>query len=304
MVPSELSLLGVALFGSLAYGGGDFIGGRATLRLSPVGVIALAQIAALMLAATAVPWSGWSLLTGPTARVLIGNALVPGLSGGLFYAVALAALYRGIAEGRAALVTPVFAIVSVLVPLAADAVLGRALSQTQIGGLLLCGVAVVLLAQVRDATTGHGPHFSFRLGVIGGMADGIADVCLGAQPLTQALDALMIARATMAALAVGVLICAALRVRPQVAAGRRVSPVALLVAASLAIGAGLCDAMGHYSYVLLATQGSISVASALVGVLSAAVVVLLAVALLRERLAAPQLAGFVAGAAGIFALSG
>lgn len=91
---------------------------------------------------------------------------------------------------------------------------------------------------------------------------------------------------------------------------RRGAPVthlparALVTAGLLAIGAGICDALGHVSYVALATRGHISVASALVGVLSSAVVILLAVALLRERLAAVQVAGFVAGAAGILALAG
>ena len=75
------------------------------------------------------------------------------------------------------------------------------------------------------------------------------------------------------------------------------------LAALLAIGAGICDALGHISYVTLATAGHIAVASALVGVLSAAVVILLAVTLLRERLSAPQLAGFAAAALGIAALA-
>ncbi|MCB1388549.1 MAG: hypothetical protein KDK12_05285, partial [Rhodobacteraceae bacterium] len=97
MVASELSLLGVALIGSLAYGGGDFIGGRASLRLSPVGVIVLAQFAALAVAALAIPWPGRSLWNGP-ANVVLG----PGVAGGVFYAIALASLYTGIARGRAA----------------------------------------------------------------------------------------------------------------------------------------------------------------------------------------------------------
>lgn len=295
MEAGELSLLGVALVGSLAYGGGDFIGGRASLRLSPVGVIVLAQFAALAVAAKAVPWPGWSSLTGP-ANVL----LIPGVLGGLFYAVALAALYHGIARGRAALVTPVFGIVSVLVPLVADAVLGRGLTQPQVGGLLVCAVAVILLAQVPEHTPGHGPHFSFCLGVGGGLADGAADVCLGILPTAQAFDALLLARAVMAAVALALFLALlARRHRPRT--GTR--PVAFAIAALFAIAAGICDAFGHLAYVALATAGSIAVASALVGVLSAAVVILLAVALLRERLSAPQLAGMATGALGVLSLS-
>lgn len=295
MVASELSLLGVAVVGSLAYGGGDFIGGRASLRLSPVGVIMLAQFAALAVAAKAISWPGWSSLTDPANAIL-----VPGILGGVFYAVSLGALYHGIAHGRAALVTPVFGIVSILVPLAADAILGRVLSQPEIGGLLMCGVAIVLLAQVTEHDPDHGPHFSFHLGVIGGLADGAADVCLGILPQAQAFDALLLARVVLAGVALSLFLAVlALRRDPRPEGTR----VAVGAAALLAIAAGVCDALGHLSYVTLATSGHIAVASALVGVLSAGVVILLAVALLRERLSAPQLAGFFIGALGVAALS-
>jgi len=196
MEAGDLSLLAVPLVGSLAYGGGDFIGGRASLRLSPVGVI--------------------------------------------------------------------------------------------------------VLAQVSEHTPGHGPHFSFCLGVAGGLADGAADVCLGIPPPAPAFDALLLARAVMAAIALA-LFLAILARRGAPRSGTR--PLTLVIAALLAIAAGICDALGHLAYVALATAGSIAIASALVGALGAAVVILLAVALLRERLSAPQLAGMATGALGVLTLS-
>lgn len=296
MMASELSLLGVALVGSLAYGGGDFIGGRASVRLSPVGVIVLAQCAALAVAAQAIPWPTRSLLTGSANAIL-----VPGLIGGLAYAIALSALYAGIARGRAALVTPVFALVSILVPLLADLLLGRALSQTQIGGLLLCGAAIVLLAGIGADGTDRKTGLSVRLGVIGGLADGAADVALGILPTAQAYDALLLARAVMAGLALALYLGALTLRRP--ASATRPPRLTLLLPACLALGAGICDALGHVTYVRLATQGSVSVASALVGVLSAGVVILLAVLVLKERIHPRQLAGFATGAAGVTALA-
>ena len=81
-------------------------------------------------------------------------------------------------------------------------------------------------------------------------------------------------------------------------------PRALALAGVMAAMAGVCDALGHVAYVHLATRGSIAVASALVGLMTTAVIVILSVILLRERVGRGQAAGLALGAAGVLALSG
>ena len=117
LLPFEVSIISVALIGALAYGCGDFLGGRASLRLSPAGAVALAQCAATIMALKVFRYGGpnW-----PGVDV-IGS----GLLGGVAYAAGLLFLYQGLAHGRIGIVAPVCGVFSILVPLIGDLVLER-----------------------------------------------------------------------------------------------------------------------------------------------------------------------------------
>lgn len=309
-LPFEASAILVALLGAFAYGCGDFMGGRAAVRLSPSGVVALAQCAAMAVTVQAF-LNGSGLLS---AADVIG----PGLLGGAAYATGLLCLYQGIAFGRIAVVAPVCGVVGILVPLAGDVALARHIGVAQMTGILICCLAVVLVSNTREPIRqGVPPHFSLRLGLVSGMGYGLADLCLGMLEPEQGPAALMVARCFASVIALGMLGLAFIRAggfgRVDAPEARPPSPAplawvrtpylrAMMPAAALAILAGVFDSIGHMSYVHIATNGSMAVAAALVA-LYPTVLVVLAVLVLKEPIALAQCLGLLASAAGVIAIS-
>jgi drug/metabolite transporter (DMT)-like permease len=300
----------VALLGAFAYGCGDFMGGRAAVRLSPSGAVALAQCAAVAVTVQAFLNGGGGL---PSAHV-IG----PGLLGGSAYLIGLTALYQGIAFGRIGIVAPVSGLVGIVVPLVGDLVLGRHIGGAQFTGILICCLAFVLLSATRDTPVpGVAPHFSLRLGILSGLGFGTADLCVGVMAPEDGPAAVMVARIAAALIALNLLGVAVVRsgalrlyhaalagppIAPQVAGLRPTGLRAMLPAATLAIIAAAFDSVGHMSYAHIATGGSMAVASALVA-LYPVVPVVLAVVLLNERMIRTQYIGLAASAVGVAVMS-
>lgn len=303
-LPLEFSAISIALAGAFAYGSGDFMGGRASTRLSPSGAVALAQVTAMLVAL--------HLHAGGSGAPVGVPVIVAGVFGGVCYAVGLTFLYRGIAFGRIGVVAPVCGVVGILVPLAGDVALSRHIGAMQLLGIAVCGLAIVLLAGTPERRDGRRSELSsFRIGLISGMGYGTADLMLGMMSPQEATGGLMVARSVAALIAVSIVAGALLLARaaraepggqvPGPVAGRaRLLPTA--AALSLAMLAGAFDSIGHMSYVHVATQGSMAVASALIA-LFPAVAVLLAVILLRERITAVQCLGLLASGAGVVGIS-
>ena len=309
LLPFEVSIVSVALVGALAYGFGDFIGGRASRRLSPAGAVAVAQCAATIVALNIFlhDWSHW-----PRADV-IG----PGILGGVAYATGLLFLYQGLAIGRIGVVAPVCGVFSILVPLSGDLVLGRHIEPIQFVGIAICAMAVVLLATTPEVTVAGLPsRFSFRVGVMSGIGYGVADVCLG-MAMEDGASALLVVRSIAALIALSLLLLAIVRAGRFWATNTDIVQVStplslawvrpprlvvMLPSVVLAASAGIFDAMGQMSYVHAATRGSMAVAASLVA-LFPAVVVVLAVVVLREKVVFKQYLGLAAGACGVLIIS-
>jgi drug/metabolite transporter (DMT)-like permease len=310
LLPFEVSILSVALIGALAYGCGDFLGGRASLRLSPAGAVALAQSAALIMALNTFLYGGsdW-----PEADVF-----GPGMLGGVAYATGLLFLYQGLAIGRIGIVAPVCGVFSILVPLIGDLVLDRHIESVQLAGIAICALAIVLLASTPEAAfAGLPSRYSLRMGVVSGMGYGVADVCLGMMAVEDGAAALLAARSTAALIAVCLLLLAMVRsgrfwaddsedaqlsTPHSLAWVRPPRLMVMLPSAMLAATAGILDSMGQMSYVHAATQGSMAVAASLVA-LFPAVVVILAVVVLKEKIMVKQYFGLAAGACGALMIS-
>ncbi len=300
----------VALLGAFAYGCGDFMGGRAAVRLSPSGAVALAQCAAVLVTAQAYMKGGG----GP----LSPHVVVSGLLGGPAYLIGLMTLYQGIAFARIAIVVPISGLVGIVVPLAGDLVIGRHIGGTEVTGILICCLAFVLLSATPGASEpGLDPLPSLRLGVLSGLGFGTADLCIGVMAPEDGQAAVMVARIVTAGIALNLLGIAVVRtgaLRPNrpalagpplamgVAGPRRATLRAMLPAAMFAIIAGALDSVGHMSYAHVATGGSMAVASALVA-LYPAVPVVLAVVLLNERMIGTQYLGLAASALGVAVMS-
>lgn len=312
MAAMELGTVTAALLGAAAYGSGDFIGGRAALRITPFGAVALAQAVAM----------GVMLSTfhGDGALLPEGGEWPASVLAGLAYSFGLVLLYHGIAHGRIAVVAPLCGIVSVLIPLAGDIVLQREVTTQQFAGIGLCFAAIVLIAGsvassdgLRDAAP------SVRLGIFSGIGYGVADLCLGIMQPETANGGLMITRSVAALSAAFVLVVVLLR-RAQVPILPPAAPVAALAAGPFALAqptgrqvlrsglvlaavAGFFDVLGHMGYVHAATQGSMGVAAALVA-LFPAVSVLLAIVILKERITGMQWAGLGVCLCGVILLAG
>ena len=107
----------LALTASLSWGLGDFLAGHRTRRLAVVTVLVVSQAAGLTTIALVVAVRG---VGAPDARHLLYGALA-----GIFGAIGLAALYRGLAVGPMSIVAPISA-TAALVPVAFDLVAGSA----------------------------------------------------------------------------------------------------------------------------------------------------------------------------------
>ncbi|MGA9596632.1 MAG: EamA family transporter, partial [Acidimicrobiia bacterium] len=98
----------LALAGAVCYGFADFSGGYASKRLPPWGVVAWSQL--IGLAAL-----GAGLVIFPADRVTLGDVFW-GALGGLGGSVAIGLLYRALAEGTMAIISPVTAATTAAIP--------------------------------------------------------------------------------------------------------------------------------------------------------------------------------------------
>jgi drug/metabolite transporter (DMT)-like permease len=127
-----MSLL-LALGGAFFYGAGDFAGGFASKRFPAWGVMALSQ--AIGLAALAA-----GLILFPAETVTPADILW-GAAAGVGGAVGIGLLYRALAEGNMAVVSPVTAATTAAIPVAVDLLTGG-----ELGPLSALGVGLALVA--------------------------------------------------------------------------------------------------------------------------------------------------------------
>jgi drug/metabolite transporter (DMT)-like permease len=309
-----------AVLGAVAYGSGDFLGGCASRRLATFSAVAIAQAVAV-----AFMLQGYALAQGPLPEGARGWVSV---AAGIAYAIGVISIYEGLGHGRIAIVASICGLLSIVVPLVGDLVLGRSISRNEMVGMVLCAAAAVVIVGASRASGDRGSiGWSVRVGVTSGIAFGIADLGLGTMPPELAAGALFMTRCVAATIAVVLALGLAGRVSSKPVAASVFAPAAALTAVvepsgatgtpapsisaspglatsiALAVTAGLLDTLGHVGYVHAATRGSMGVAAALVAIFPA-VTVLLAAVVLRERITRAQLVGFGLGAGGIIFISG
>jgi drug/metabolite transporter (DMT)-like permease len=306
-VDPEIGAVTAALIGALAYGTGDFMGGRAALRVNTFMAVAVAQTVAV----------AYMLhVFAQSAQTSIDDgAFQQSIVAGLAYSGGLLLLYHGLAHGRIAVVAPLCGLFSILVPLAGDLHYDREIGEWGMIGIAFCALAVILIAGsgIPDPA-GRPLGYSVRLGIASGLGYGAADLLLGSLPADQASGALLTARIVAAAVAVALLAGSLFAVRTVTRSGPLVASTGLVVRPSpnhlrfvvaglaLAATAGVFDMVGQIGYVVAATQGSMGVAAGLVA-LFPAVSVVLAVVILREPVSVRQLYGFAASMVGVSLVS-
>lgn len=131
------------VFGSLtmvSWGIWIVLGNAASESMDPKTAAAISYLVATLLAVGFVVVSGASLAVTPRGGVLAGVA-------GVFAGVGFVSMYLGLARGSTTVVSTIGAMYFVVAALIGMAVLGDEITTTRVAGLLLAGVAVILVSQ-------------------------------------------------------------------------------------------------------------------------------------------------------------
>ncbi len=277
----------LALLSSALWGLSDFTGGAVSRRLPVPSVLGLSQLAALLLLVPLAVATG--ALDTPRTYV------VPGLAAGLVGIIALSAFFRALSLGTMGVVAPIAAL-GVAVPVVAGLLRGEQPSATQVAGMALAIVGVVLAS---------GPELSGRAGVQPLLLAMVAAVGFGVVLLLVALGsegdsgAVVMTLLTMRLAGVvaltGLLLAFAGRRGVDLGVRRRDLPVLL--------GIGTCDVAANGAYALASRSSLVSVAAVLAS-LYPVVTALLAYRFLGERLRRIQVVGVAVALGGVLLLAG
>ena len=275
----------LALCSAVAYGVSDFIGGAVARRASAWQVAVVAQLSStlcILLVASLLPGS-------PTGHDLAWGA-VAGIGSGL----GTGFLYRGFASGRISVVSPVSAVGSAAVPVLVGAATGERPSVLIWAGIALALPGIWAVSAV-PGTSAEGNRGSLGEGLLDGVLSGLGFgglfAALGQVPSSAGLLPLVAANAVSVPTVVVLALALRSSWRPR---GRTVW---------WALAAGPFGASATAAFLLASQRGFLSVA----GVLSAlypATTVLLAVALLHERIHRLQAVGLALCALAIALVAG
>jgi len=257
----------LALGGAIAYGLADFCGGYASKRFTAWGVMAWSQSIGLAVLAV-------GLVAFPATAVTPGD-VVWGALAGLGGAIGVGLLYRSLAEGTMAVVSPVTAVTTAALPVIVDLMTGTNLTPATLVGVVLALVAITTIARERSAA-----RLSMRLLVMALAAGtGFALFFIAISQTAEASGFWPLVGARAVTIPLGYALHRSLE--PPARPGSALRWVA---------AAGLLD-MGANLLVAVALQrGPLGIVSVLAA-LYPAVTALSAVVVLRERLSRTQLAG-------------
>jgi drug/metabolite transporter (DMT)-like permease len=282
----------LGLLSGIVYGAADFCGGLSTKRNPMVRVVLLSQLAGFIVYLVAVP-----LL--PEGRFTAGAWVWGGLSG-LAGAVGIGFLYGGLARGRMSVVAPTAAVVFAVVPLAFGLLRGERPTALQLVGVAVALPAVALVSTARDPDGSLGSGRGATLarmrssGVPEAVAAGLA-IAAFAILLDQTGDQtgpwpLVSARIVSVGIFLAAVLLSRTPLRPTTGT------------AGIIVAAGVFDVSANLLYLLAIREGLLSIVVVLTG-LYPATTVILARALLRERLSGSQVVGLVLALGGVAAIA-
>ena len=265
----------LSLVAALTYGVSDFIGGVLTRRASAWAVAVASQAAALVLAAL-------FALTG--LAVPPWSALAWGALGGVGSGAGNVLIYRGLGAGRMTVVAPVSAVAAAVLPIVAGLIGGE-----RPGAIPLVGVAAALPAVWLVSGGGAGLRGADRRDVINGLGAGLGFgtqfSALGQIPADAGLTPLAVSQLVSVG---SIVIAAIVTSSPWVPRDR---------SSRMGVFAGLLAGIATISFQLATQAGMLTIAGVLTS-LYPAVTIVLAAALLRERVHPRQGVGLLlAGAA-------
>jgi drug/metabolite transporter (DMT)-like permease len=274
----------LALASSLGYGCADYAGGlasrgtpvlRVTMITLPVGIVL--QLA--MLGFLSAHWSAAAVIWG-------------GLSG-VFSAGAFALVYASLAAGPMSVLSPLTAVISAAVPVAAGVLAeGERLTAAAVAGIGLAMIAVVAISAA-GGTAGVRPSpRALAMAAGAGASIGLQFICLQRSPAGSGIAPVVAGRV------VAGLILAAAFVLARPKAGSAPNRTALILAAA----GGILDTLANLAVLLAVRHGSLAVVAVIVALYPGSTV-LLARLTLGERLTRSQAAGLGGAAAAVVLLA-
>jgi drug/metabolite transporter (DMT)-like permease len=276
---------GLALASSLSWGLSDFLGGVQSRRHSPLTVLALWQGFALVVLVAAIAAGA------PTGHDTASTAWAAGA--GVLDVLGVIAFYQALAIGTMSIVAPLSA-TGAAIPVLVGLASGERPRTLQLAGIALA-MAGVVLAGREAAEPGAQARLTGRTAVLLALLAAVGFGCFfaGMDRAEESGDAAWILLAARTPEVLVLLAACAVR-RP----GLPSAPAAFAAIAAI----GFFDLLASLLFVLATGRGLLSV----VGVLAAlypAVTVLLARAVLHERLTRVQDAGVLLTLAGVIALA-
>jgi drug/metabolite transporter (DMT)-like permease len=259
----------LALVSSLAYGAADFLGGVAARGAHVLRVVVIAAPVSLLVELFLWPAVGASFDAGAVAW---------GALSGVASAAAFALLYRTLAIGPMSVLSPVTALVSAALPVSVGLLGGERPSGLALGGMALALVAVVVVSGGTDARGLRPSRAALVLAFGAGAAIALQLVCLDQAPDDSGVAPLLVGRAVSSAVVLG----AAFSLRAHLGDARPSLPASA--------AAGALDSLANFAFLLAVRDGDLAVV-AVITALYPAGTVLLARALLAERIGRTQLAG-------------
>jgi drug/metabolite transporter (DMT)-like permease len=259
----------LALMSSLAYGAADFLGGLAARGAHVLRVVVIAAPASLLVELLLWPAVGATFSSGAVAW---------GAASGVASAAAFALLYRTLAIGPMSVLSPVTALVSAALPVSVGLVEGESLGGAAIAGIALALAAVVVVSGGTDVRGLRPSRTALALAFGAGAAIALQLVCLDQAPDDSGVAPLLVGRAVSSAVVLG----AAFTLRRQLGAARP--------SLATSAAAGALDSLANFAFLLAVRDGDLAVV-AVITALYPASTVLLARAVLAERIGRTQLAG-------------
>ncbi|MEU9073870.1 EamA family transporter [Kitasatospora sp. NPDC048538] len=259
----------LALGSSLAYGCADFFGSLGARKAHVLRTVLIAAPASLAVELLLWPVLGASFDAG---------AVGWGTASGVASAAAFALLYRTLAIGPMNVLSPVTALVSAALPVAVGLLQGEHLGAAGLVGLPLALLAVVLVSAGHGAGAARPSRTALLLAFGAGAAIALQLVCLHQAPSGSGVGPLIVGRAVSSA----VTLAAAALLRRRLGTERP--------AYALSAAAGVLDSVANLLFLLAVRSGDLTVV-AVVTALYPAATVLLARAVLGERIHRGQLLG-------------
>jgi len=266
----------LALTSALFYGSADFFGGLTARRASTIATVVVSQLVGLVILAAALPFLPTAVVSPPD--------WFWGVSAGVFGGAGVALLYRALAVGTMAVVAPITAVISAIIPVLFGFAIGERVGWLTAIGILLALIAIILVSQQpaaenREILSGRLPP-GVLLALVSGAAIGIFLLSLARTTSASGMWPLVVARLTSVTLFALVALVTGKTLRMQ-------RPATITAAAG-----GALDMLANVLMMLTARIGPLSIVVTLVSLYPAGTVVL-ARLVLGERLTVVQNAGIV-----------